>query len=77
MFPGDLSITGERKVNVGVLVALANALSITPNDLLADYLTASEETQISDIVCSCNPTEKNILMEMLKHMKALLSEHGI
>ena len=68
---------GERKVNVGVLVALANALSITPNDLLADYLTTSEETQISDIFSSCNSTEKAILMDMLKHMKSLLSKHGI
>ena len=68
---------GIKGLSVSLLISLANVLDITPNDLLADYLTASEETQISDIFSSCNSTEKAILMDMLKHMKSLLSKHGI
>ncbi len=71
---------GERKISVDVLIALANALEVTPDDLLADYLTGLTKTskaEALDLLTDCTPTEKAILMDMLRHMKKLLSEHGI
>lgn len=71
---------GDRKLNIGLLVSLSNALDITPDVLLSDYLTGTNDTQNTELLAlfnDCNPTEKAILMDMLKHMKALLSEYGI
>ncbi|HOO07403.1 MAG TPA: helix-turn-helix transcriptional regulator [Ruminococcus sp.] len=71
---------GERKVSVDVLIALANALDVTVNDLLADHLTTSSTTfkeEVIDLLTDCTPAEKAILMDMLRHMKKLLQEHGI
>jgi transcriptional regulator with XRE-family HTH domain len=67
---------GERKLNIGLLVSLANALDITPDVLLADYLTGTNEPQNAEVLAlfnECNPTEKAILLDMLKRMKTLLS----
>lgn len=71
---------GERKISVGVLIALANALDVTANDLLADHLTGSNKTfndEVIELLTDCTPAEKAILMDMLRHMKKLLQEHGI
>ena len=71
---------GERKISVDVLIALANALDVNANDLLTDHLTGSNTSmkeEADEILTNCTPTEKAILMDMLKHMKKLLSEHGI
>lgn len=67
---------GERKVNVALLITISNALDITADDLLVDYLTGSN-TEFLAILNDTNTTERAILMDMLKHMKALLQEHGI
>lgn len=72
--------TGKKGPSVSLLVSLANALDVTANDLLADHLTGSNKTfndEVIDLLTNCTPTEKAILMDMLRHMKKLLSEHGI
>ena len=71
---------GERKISVDALIALANALDVTANDLLADHLTGSatsRKEEVDSLLTNCTPTKKAILMDMLRHMKKLLSEHGI
>lgn len=71
---------GERKISVDVLIALANALDATADDLLADHLTGSNTTlkeEVIDLLHDSTPAEKAILMDMLRHMKTLLQEHGI
>lgn len=39
--------------------------------------TEKQNTELLTIFTDCTPTEKVILMDMLKHMKALLLENGI
>jgi hypothetical protein len=63
-----------------LLISIANALEVTPDDLLADYLTGLTKTskaEALDLLTDCTPAEKAILMDMLRHMKKLLQEHGI
>ena len=72
--------TGIKNPSLTLIIDIANALDVTANDLLVDYLTSSTISQKEEIVTflnDCTPTEKAILMDMLKHMKKPLSEHGI
>ncbi len=67
---------GERKINVGLLIAISNALNITADDLLIDFLTGSN-AEFLTLLNDTNITERAILMDMLRNMKKLLQEHGI
>lgn len=72
--------TGAKNPSLELILNIANALNITADDLLVDYLNNSTEkqnTELLTIITDCTPTEKVILMDMLKHMKALLLENGI
>jgi len=71
---------GKKGPSVSLLISIANALNITADELLADYLNNSakkQNTELLTVFSDCTPTEKTILMDMLKHMKALLLENGI
>ena len=71
---------GHCGVSLNLLVSIANALDTSVDDLLGNNLKhtkSSTDAQIHALMIDCNPTEKAILMDMLKHMKALLLEHGI
>lgn len=72
--------TGVKYPSLELIIKIANALDITPDLLLTDYLSGSKETQnteLMDIFFHCNDTETAILMDMLKHLKALLSKYDI
>ena len=72
--------TGAKNPSLELILNIANVLNITADDLLADYLNNSTEkqnTELLTIFTDCTPAEKVILMDMLKHMKALLLENGI
>lgn len=72
--------TGAKKPSLELVLKIANALKITVDDLLTDYLTNSNEEQNTELLTffsDCTPAEKAILMDMLRHMKKLLQEHGI
>lgn len=69
---------GHCGVSLNLLVSIANALGATMDDLLGDNLLhTSNDAEILSLIHDCTPTEKVILMDMLKHMKALLLENGI
>lgn len=69
---------GHCGVSLNLLVSIANALGATMDDLLgANLLHTSNDAEILSLIHDCTPTEKVILMDMLKHMKALLLENGI
>lgn len=69
---------GHCGVSLNLLVSIANALDASVDILLGDNLQhSSNDADILAIMHNCTPTEKTILMEMLKHMKALLLENGI
>lgn len=73
--------TGTRGVSLSLLVSIANALEVSSDDLLTPHnLNNPNSVALKDwveLMHDCNPTEKAILLDMLKRMKALLSEYGI
>lgn len=72
--------TGTRGISLNLLVEIANALDVSSDDLLTYNLNHSNSVTATEwyaVMHDCTPTEKAILMDMLKHMKKLLSEHGI
>ncbi len=71
---------GKKGPSLSLLVAIANTLDVSANDLLVDNLTHFGdliEYEVSTLMLDCNNTEKAILTKALKNLKALLSEHGI
>lgn len=71
---------GECQMRLDVMVAIANALNVSADDILKDSLTGTIVNLRADVYTlfdNCTPTETEILMDMLKHMKTLLSEYGI
>ncbi len=71
---------GHCGVSLSLLVSIANALDASVDDLLNENLKHTQnsiDAEIHALLIGCNKTEEAILMEMLKHMKALLSKHGI
>ena len=72
--------TGMKTPSLTLIIDIANALDITADDLLTDYLTNSKvipTTELIDIITDCSDTRRAILIGMLKNLNALLSEYGI
>ena len=72
--------TGIKNPSLSLVLNTANALHVSADELLADYLNGSAtslKTEFYTLFDNCTPTETEILMDMLKHMKTLLSEYGI
>lgn len=72
--------TGARGISLSLLVDIANALDVSSDDLLTVNLKRPNSvngTEWYELMHDCTPTEKAILMDMLKHMKVLLRENGI
>ena len=62
------------------LVQIANILNISADDLLVDSLTHSASTADSEIhrlLLDCNAVEQEILIRMVKELKAILYGLGI
>ncbi|WP_303837924.1 helix-turn-helix domain-containing protein [Ruminococcus flavefaciens] len=71
---------GHCGVSLNLLVSIANALNASIDDILSNNLShtsSSIEAQIHDILIDCNNTETAIIIDMLKHLKALLSKYDI
>ncbi len=72
--------TGTRGISLALLVDIANALDVSSDDLLTFNLkhpNSVNSAEWYELMHDCTPTEKIILMDMLKHMKSLLLENGI
>lgn len=72
--------TGAKPPSLDLLVAIANALDVSADDLLTDSLkhsTSAADTEIHDLLLDCNHDEKAILTKTLVFLKALLTEFGI
>ena len=71
---------GRRFPSLELIVAIANALDVSADDLLTDNLKHSSspvDTEIHDLLLACNQDEKAILTGTLTFLKALLSEFGV
>ena len=72
--------TGAKAPSLELLILIANALSVSADDLVTDNLTYSSSpvnSEIHDLLLDCNHDEKEMLTWILTFMKALFSEFGI
>ena len=71
---------GRIHPSLTVLVAIANALDVSVDDLLVDSLThptSNTGDAIHTLLLDCCDSEEKILTRTLTTLKALLSEFGI
>ncbi len=67
--------TGTTRVSLTTMVCLANALSVTMDDLLCDNLVKARvqfERDIAEILADCDPWEIRIVKDMIGTLKASL-----
>ena len=71
---------GSRAPSLDLFVAIANALEVSADDLLANSLTVSSSPvgqELHALLQDCNHDEIEMLTRLLKFMKALFLEFGI
>ncbi len=67
--------TGTTRVSLTTLVAIANALSVTADDLLCDSIIKARtpyEKDIADILTDCDEYEIRMIADMAKALKDTL-----
>lgn len=72
--------TGNKIPSLELFVSIANTLETSADHLLADsliVLRSEDEKEYYTIFSDCTNDEREILLRMLKFLKALLSEYGI
>ena len=71
--------TGQTKLSLPVLVDLANALQVSPNDLLCSSDGHSRESSLSEInkvMAACTPAQVRIVEQIVKATVAALTEQA-
>ena len=71
--------TGKKKLSLGTLINIANALSISPNELLMDHLSIISEGTESDVFISlmdCTDKEKQFILDILTSIKSTIRMKG-
>ena len=72
--------SGRVRPSLQLLVAIANALEVSIDDILVDNLTHPNSItgdEIHTLLLDCSDNEKKMLTKTVSFMKALLSEFGI
>lgn len=67
--------TGTTRVSLSAIVGLANALSVTVDDLLCDSVIKAKvqfEKDIADILSDCDEYEVRMIKDMAQALKATL-----
>jgi len=67
--------TGSTKVSLPSLIKVANALSVSLDDLVCDSLRDSKEVYLNELMRltkDCNETELRILTDTVKALKEIL-----
>ncbi|MCC8125910.1 MAG: helix-turn-helix domain-containing protein [Lachnospiraceae bacterium] len=71
---------GKRTLSLDSLVAIANALGTSSDDLLVDSLehpTSTSGSELHRLLLDCNEIEEEILTRTVKELKAILYGLGI
>ncbi len=71
---------GYIRPSLSLLVAIANALEVSVDDILVDNLTHPNSItgdEIHTLLLDCNDNEKRMITKTMAFLKALLSEFGI
>lgn len=72
--------TGSTKMSLTALVNLANALAVTPDDLLCDNVIHTQtqfERDLQELLKSCNAYELRIVTRMLAAMLSSLRDCAV
>ena len=72
--------TGMRKPSLDMIVAIANALEVSADDLLIDSLehtSSSVGAELHSLLSDCNHDEMEMLTRTIQFLKALFTEFGI
>ena len=71
---------GTKIPSISVLVEIANALSVSADELLLDCLehsSSSANSEIHRLLLDCNETEQTVIIRVAKELKATLVSLGI
>ena len=70
--------TGQTKLSLPVLVDLATALNVTPNDLLADQIisASTDVSELEAMLNTCTPSQAAALTNILLAAKAALDQYS-
>ena len=71
---------GTKIPSISVLVEIANALSVSADELLLDCLerpSSSANSEVHRLLLDCNETEQTVIIRMAKELKATLVSLGI
>ena len=70
---------GNTKPSVDVIVNIASALNVTPDQLLIDSLseTPQNKNDLNSLLLDCTPEEVSILVENFTALKKVLSQYTI
>ena len=66
---------GEKTMSMESFVRIANALDVTPNELLSDSLSRadhSEDGEVNNLLGNCGDIEKRTLLAMLRAQEAII-----
>lgn len=69
---------GYKSMSLETLVAIANALKVSADTILADslrYILQTEKAEISEVLNDCNPFERRIIVDSAKALKQSLQEY--
>lgn len=67
--------TGKTKVSLPTLIAISNALSVSPDRLLCDNIISAQiifEEEAKELFEDCDEYEVRMLVDMLKSLKDIL-----
>ena len=64
-------LTGNQRITLSKLVAIANVLDVPISELLAENLTTTD-ISADCVLIGCNEEEKKIIIEMSKSLKDIL-----
>ena len=72
-------VSGASGISVDMLVKIANALDVSTDVILNGLLTVNDkyyDNEINDIFRNCDVKERDLLISVLKSVKASLSEYN-
>ena len=70
---------GNTKPSIDAFINIANALKVTPDQLLIDSLpeNAQNKNDLNSLLLDCTPEEVSILVENITSLKKVLSKYQI
>ncbi|MCD8336678.1 MAG: hypothetical protein LUD18_05260 [Lachnospiraceae bacterium] len=69
-----------KPLGLDALISIANALGVSPDDLLVDsleYPASTADSELHRLLLDCNKIEEEILTRTVKELKAILYGLGI